>query len=735
MSTNKDKDFLDTYDNYVDKAIDNYFESSSNQNFILSEENFSKLDSYLKASEEKLSLQINELQTKNKYNMTEISKNQNIYNEKLDQITCLFNNYEIRVASLNQYFTNRLSHIGKLSKDLNYYDNFDSNISFSIKVLSQIKSLSEQPIETLPSLFSSYEEIINGGLEIYYVIKSLYDSISKDNLIFVKNFKRIENGMKDTLINLIKEYYLSNDYTKLEQLFKISEKTTSDVIINTYCNVIIDITNITFQTKSILGKEILNNEDINYISKALIDYYILIEKELDNQFGKISSKIYIIFPENKQKETISIFFNKILSLLEEINKGIIININKQDSNVNDIAILIIENLLPIIKDFERRIIPILNYPKIDIKSKFNENNSIFLYTIISNYIFHEEIYYNNNIIKKLTDNVYKNLNELGCNYQSQKKSCKENNNEIQKIFSIYQEDVINTVTSVNLSYSCKEIESVLKRMQLILTDKEVIDTVSSFIKKVIDTIKGLLLYFIERLIFIVEESILLKTGLIDLNFFAFTRMILYKNEFVQIFTKQLRHIFKGISLLNQIENLISTYDIIVNQKISDLFKSIQNKINNQIFFLLNTKLDDSLYKMKTKKNENYSKEVNSLLLTCNEILPDELNCWLDEYKSSLYEGVINLFFNKMKFYLTKGKISDIGAKYIKVDYERIFSFFEEKISKELSNKVYLLLCLTDFYMLPKETVEQLAEDLVNDKREFDKGIIKEVLNKRMNYKF
>ena len=39
------------------------------------------------------------------------------------------------------------------------------------------------------------------------------------------------------------------------------------------------------------------------------------------------------------------------------------------------------------------------------------------------------------------------------------------------------------------------------------------------------------------------------------------------NEFVQIFTKQLRHIFKGISLLNQIENLISTYDIIVNQKI------------------------------------------------------------------------------------------------------------------------------------------------------------------------
>src|SRR5690349_12341676 len=99
--------YLMDYTNYTDNLIEEYFKDNN-----IDDDNFlSNLEETIKQSQMKISVDFDKIMKENEVNSKTVNETKDMYFEKLDLITNLYNNFEFRVDHLNKHYSDKLSYI------------------------------------------------------------------------------------------------------------------------------------------------------------------------------------------------------------------------------------------------------------------------------------------------------------------------------------------------------------------------------------------------------------------------------------------------------------------------------------------------------------------------------------------------------------------------------------------------------------------------------------------------
>jgi hypothetical protein len=240
QTQNKNQSYID----YTDNLIENLF-TSNTLGSIDSPSFFDNITYQLQQTQSTLQSEINIMLKDDKINTQKIKEKKIEYLSKLDTIKSTHNDFETKVDSLNDLYSDKLSYIALLSKNLFEFEKFKQNIKFTNKIFSYINDLnksSDTTNITIPSIFSDKELVLTEGIEIYLSLKQLIDSSATNSHYanFVANFSQIELTMKQTINESIKSYYSDSNWEKLQTILQITDIMNSDMIISLYTSFIID---------------------------------------------------------------------------------------------------------------------------------------------------------------------------------------------------------------------------------------------------------------------------------------------------------------------------------------------------------------------------------------------------------------------------------------------------------------------------------------------------------------
>jgi len=242
------------YRNYTDNLIEDYFEANNidDSNFFI------KLEDKLKASQKDLQFELQNLLILNQSHSKNLQETKETYSTKLDEITNQYNNFEVKVDSLNKHYSEKLAYISVLSKNLSEFELFSHNIDFASRIFNYLQTLNSPDLDkVIPDIFTNPEKIVEEGVEIFEALRQLIDIAGKDYPYFVSNFNVIQKKILDTVKESIKECYENNELNRLERIMKVTEIINSDFIIDMYVDYIIESLNI---------NQIINSlKEINFI--------------------------------------------------------------------------------------------------------------------------------------------------------------------------------------------------------------------------------------------------------------------------------------------------------------------------------------------------------------------------------------------------------------------------------------------------------------------------------------
>jgi len=88
------------YRNYTDNLIDEYFKNNN----IEDEDFLTNLEDTIKKSQITISDEFDKLLKENEHNSKTVNETKDMYFEKLELITNLYNNFEFRVDHLNKHY-------------------------------------------------------------------------------------------------------------------------------------------------------------------------------------------------------------------------------------------------------------------------------------------------------------------------------------------------------------------------------------------------------------------------------------------------------------------------------------------------------------------------------------------------------------------------------------------------------------------------------------------------------
>ena len=698
--------------NYVDNIIESFF---SNNKFESSDTDdyFNNLLQYLKDADLYIDENISYMSNINKKNQKDIILNKDTFKEKLDLITVLFNNYELRVDALNQSYSEKLGYSYLLSKEIQEYENLNNNIDFAIKVFNNIDFLntcnelsqSNNNSFKLPDIFTDINKLIDEGIEIYEAIKSIYYTYiinkKKDYNLFVKNYNYLETKITDNIEKSIKEYYENQNYDKLEKLFSFTENYSSDSIIETYCNFIIENSGLNFKLKSVKSIKFedidnfnnvikteynqqntnninlsnnyspmkLNNNNkrnkysnsnnvndsmLNEVKKNILSFHESIVKECNIQFGSLSGKIFLLFPQSKYNIAISNFFHSVLNLILDIRKYIE---NENDKSVDTylkLAEFIIEETNVFTKEIKKIITNIsnnaanndnaLSYVDIEKENKCDNNNfkynnkknnlnlisrldqdtDLFIRGIEGTYIRKEEEFYTEHIIKQinlnLTDPIRRlkfcfteDLKKIESNKEYKSLSEAEKQARYSNLLTVFYQNIFEIIKKTNFSFLCRGVEDILIRIvKIIKTKKDKDDMLSNCIIDIITSLKNALILFCDSLEFIIDQSnkfnsIFLHyydSNIINIKenncfrltydyYFVFARINIILEDFKYIFTQEKKSVLREYTLYN-FSNFVDEIDILVHKEhtsINQRISSLYLKIQSKLVSEINLVLN------------------------------------------------------------------------------------------------------------------------------------------------
>jgi hypothetical protein len=580
------------YRNFSDKLIEKFF----NENKIEDDDFLIKLENTIKGSQVMVSGLLEKLLKENEANVKIANETKDEYFEKLDQITGLYNNFEQRVDSLNKHYNDKLSYISVLSKSLGNFERFDSNIVFADKIFEYITKLnsSEDVNSALPDIFKDNDKMLDEGVEAFEAFRQLVDVASRDYPVFAKNFKIIEVKMKECLQDSIKNFYEREELNKLEKLMKTTEIYHSDIIIDMYVNYIIEAMNLNFIIKSLknISYDNMGSEMFNHVFKIIDEFYDNILRGVMVQYGYPASKIYLIFPEAKQKLVIGSLVSSLSKKIEEFRRVLI---SEKDKN-EEIYVKIIEYIYPQSQKFVTSFKETLSYSKTDLWNNIQQETNIFLREIESVYMNKER-----NILKAF----------LAKNYENKTKEAvgvKRNYEAKQMNIEQFQNEIFDLIMSTNFLLINKFVaESVNRYGTLIANKEEQLDLVDTLCKNIIDTVKTLLETYCNLIKIIYHERERNNCQLAEPQFFILGKLNNLLDEFCNVFVIDLKDLFKKINFFDTIEEAI--------KKRINLLRNVLDQTYLQLSTYTSGNMNTILKQIKYKETYNASKNVNDYMIS------------------------------------------------------------------------------------------------------------------------
>ena len=728
---NEEKVEEKNYINYTDNLIEKIFDSNED---IDTDNFFKDLTSKIQEGQSDLQGQIDLMIKDDELNTKKINEKKEQYIEKLDYIKNYHNNFENRVDALNQLYSDKLAYISLLSKNLFEFEKFKNNITFANKIFEYITALNQgddiSKIQ-LPDIFNDPDKILSEGIEIYLSFKQLIDSCSLNQQFtnFINNFGQIEKKIKDTIKRSINEYYVQNDWEKLQQMMQVTGVINSDMIVELYVSFIIEDIMKLNEFKESIQKVNFKNENISeelfsLIFKIADEFHESTIKISSDQFGTEYSKIYLLFPESSQKIVIN---SLVMNSFKKMNEFRQMFLNEQDKS-DETYVRIVQYFYPKTIKFIEEYKKVLEYSKSDLTSSIEQETNIFLRSIEAVYMNKERNLLNTFLVSAYNSKL-KKIAELRGIYTTNSKA--KGNNPTGNIIQILN-DTYELISSTNFSILHKQSSVSIGRYNLLIHNKEEKeDLTETFCKEVFDSIQSLLLEYCSLVKFIIQECEK-KTFPINQQHFQLLSKINYCNtEFKQIFLYELRDFFRSVKFYDTIEEYVYKCADKIDVGIETLFSELNSYTSIEFASTLKAISYKTVYKLSSSYKNKTTEEFDNVVSFMIPLFKCMNENWsgIDKYKSMISLLFTNMIIEKMKDVFKNGKFTETGVVVMKNDFQKVSNTFAEYTDEFFYKKVYDMFFLTEILTTGKGEVSELCENIVKDNR-YDKDLVKIIEKKR-----
>ena len=726
---NKKDEF--NYINYTDNLIDSIFDKNDD---IESANYFNDLSTQIQQGQISLQNELNQMIKDDELNTKKINEKKELYIEKLDIIKNLHNNFENRVEVLNQLYSDKLAYISLLSKNLFEFEKCKTNIEYANKIFEYINELNKgedlSKIQ-IPEIFNDPEKILTEGIEIYLSFQQLIDSCAATHELsnFISNFGQIENKIKQTIKKSINEYYVQNDWEKLQRMLQVTEVINSDMIIDLYVSFIIeDIMKLDEYTESIkkvnFKNENISEELFSLIFKIADEFHESLLQISSDQFGSEFSKIFLLFPEVRQKLIIS---SMVTGSFKKMNTFRQMFLNEQDKS-DETYVRIVQYFYPKTIKFLEEYKKVLEYSKTDLISSIEQETNICLRGIEAIYMNKERSLLNSFLESSYTSKINK-IAELKNIYHANSKA--KGNNPTGNIIQILN-DTFELISSTNFSILHQQSSISIGRYNLLIKNKEEKeDLTETFCKEVFDSIQTLLLAYCSLNKFIILECEKKSFPINQQHFLLLSKINYCNTQFKQIFLYELRDFFRKVKFYDIIEEYVYKCAEKVDLGIENLFNELNSYTSIEFAATLKTinykviyKLSSSFSKTNTEEFDNIGSFIIPILKCINENWSG-----MDKYKSMICLLFTNMIENKMKEIYKNGKFTETGVVVMKNDFQKISNTFAEYTDEFFYNKIYDMFFLTEIFTTSKNELSEFCANITKDQK-YDKDLIKIIEKKR-----
>lgn len=726
---NKKDEF--NYINYTDNLIDSIFDKNDD---IESANYFNDLSTQIQQGQISLQNELNQMIKDDELNTKKINEKKELYIEKLDIIKNLHNNFENRVEVLNQLYSDKLAYISLLSKNLFEFEKCKTNIEYANKIFEYINELNKgEDLSKLqiPEIFNDPEKILTEGIEIYLSFQQLIDSCAATHELsnFISNFGQIENKIKQKIKKSINEYYVQNDWEKLQRMLQVTEVINSDMIIDLYVSFIIeDIMKLDEYTESIKNvnfkNENISEELFSLIFKIADEFHESLLQISSDQFGSEFSKIFLLFPEVRQKLIIS---SMVTGSFKKMNTFRQMFLNEQDKS-DETYVRIVQYFYPKTIKFLEEYKKVLEYSKTDLISSIEQETNICLRGIEAIYMNKERSLLNSFLESSYTSKINK-IAELKHIYHANSKA--KGNNPTGNIIQILN-DTFELISSTNFSILHKQSSISIGRYNLLIKNKEEKeDLTETFCKEVFDSIQTLLLAYCSLNKFIILECEKKSFPINQQHFLLLSKINYCNTQFKQIFLYELRDFFRKVKFYDIIEEYVYKCAEKVDLGIENLFNELNSYTSIEFAATLKTinykviyKLSSSFSKTNTEEFDNIGSFIIPILKCINENWSG-----MDKYKSMICLLFTNMIENKIKEIYKNGKFTETGVVVMKNDFQKISNTFAEYTDEFFYNKIYDMFFLTEIFTTSKNELSEFCANITKDQK-YDKDLIKIIEKKR-----
>ena len=727
-----------SFNNYTDDLIESFFEknNSDNPNF------YSDLAKTMETGQRQINYKLEKMLKDDEINNSKLNLKKQEYIDKLENMKKKHSVFESNVNNLNELYCDKLSYISLISKNLYDYEKFHKNIDFAAKLFKYISELNKTDDFNqliLPKDLNDSELIIKEGLEIYLAFKEILEtckSIPGYNN-FVLNFNTLETKIKNTIKFSIAQNYNDNNLEKLQHIFKVTELMNNDLIINLYISFITeDIMKLNEHITSmrqVQFKEDGVSEDLfTLIFKQADDFHEIMYKNASEQFGSEYSKIYILFPESKQKIVLATMINEFLKYLTEFRNILISEKNKNEETY----VRIVQYIYPKTIDFNLKYKKLVEFTKTDLEGALDQETNIFLRTVEGIYMSKEKNLLDSFITSSYNSRINK-IKKMKEEYNQNLKKKKPKGNDLKTFISNYITSLLDQVQSTNFSMLVQKTNITISRYNMLIKNKaEKQDLTETFCKEVFDSIQNLLCEYCLFYKFLLEECTKKNQSLTEKHFYLLSKIDYCKSQFKQVFLNDLKDFFKNMQFYDVVEDYILKCVYQIELEIDSAFSILSSYTSSEYKKILNCiRIKDTYKKSKLQTERINSEEFQSIIDFLRPIFNAVKENWgnLDKYQNMLSILITNMTSGKMKDILRDAKVNTEGTKVMKNDFQKMAKLFEEYTDDFYYNEIYDVAALTDIYNVNDSELDELVQKLEkHGKYEID--LIKIILKKRYNLK-
>lgn len=710
---------------YTDSLIEQYF--TENNKETQPEDFYKEMTTFIQNSQEALQNHLNKMLKDDELNTKKINEKKEIYLENLDFIKNLHNNFEGRIENLNQLYADKLAYISLLSKNLFEFEKYKRNMAFAKEIFNYItifNSSDDISKIAIPDIFTDPDKILSEGIEVYLSFRQLLDSCSKYQNFF-SNFKQLETRFKASIKLSISECYKSNDFVRLQTMMNVTEILNSDIIIDLYINYILDdimklgdyiesIKKTNFTTHSI------SEELFTLIFKIADEFHENILKYSSDQFGSEYSKIYLLFPENRQKLIIG---TMVMALLKRLNEFRKIFISESDK-CEETYVRLIEYIYPKSVSFLNEYKKVLEFSQSDLSSSLEQETSLFLRSVEAIYMNKER-----NLLNVFIQTSY---------YSKIKKLAEIKNAYNSKTMPIetLQSNFYDVISLTNFSVLQKKSKITISRYNVLIQNKEEKeDLIETFCKEVFDSIQELLIEYCLMGKFILQECEKKAFPLGERHYMYLDILFSSSSEFKRIYLYELRDFFRSVKFYENIEIYVSKCVSKIEVGIDNLFSELNSYSSIEFAKILKLIKHKDIYRIADNNPVQITPEFDRICAFIKPLLICMNENWagMEKNKNMISLLFTNMMTEKMKDIMKNAKLTENGVVVMKNDFQKVANMFAECLEEYYYNKIYDVMFLSEIFTTTKDELNKFTQTLEKEGK-YENDLIKLLIKKRKGLK-